>query len=185
MNTGERIKRIREFRGITQTAFGLLLGYPEKSASVRIAQYESSRMPKKDTLIEMSKILKCNINALYTGDGLGLAEETMQSLFWLEELVGSGFFVFKFDSYYDKEDKSLLTAKYNDYNYFGTFPPIGIAMDYGLVNDFMQEWALRHEELKSKKITRDEYFEWKINWPDSCDDCGKSIPKYNWRFTIL
>jgi transcriptional regulator with XRE-family HTH domain len=181
VNTGERIKRVREFRGLTQTAFGLLLGYPEKSASVRIAQYESSRMPKKDTLMEMSKILKCNINTLYTGDDLGLAEKTMQSLFWLEELVGSGFFVFKFDSYYDKASASFITAKYNEYNYSGTFPPIGIAMNYGLLNDFMQEWALRHEELKSKKITRDEYFEWKINWPDSCDDCGKITPNYKWR----
>lgn len=54
-------------------------------------------------------------------------------------------------------------------------------MDYGLVNDFMQEWALRHEELKSNKITRDEYFEWKINWPDSCDDCGKIISIYKWK----
>ena len=33
------------------------------------------------------------------------------------------------------------------------------------------------DELKSGEITRDEYFEWKINWPYTCDDCGKFEPK--------
>lgn len=182
MNIGERIKKIREFRHITQKELGIALDYQENSAGIRIAQYEANtRIPKKDSALKLSKFLNCNYLAIYDGNDLSPAERTMQNFFWLEELVGTGFFVFKFDSYYDKNDPSLISAKYNDYNYFGTFPPIGIAMDYGLVNDFMQEWALRHEELKSKKITRDEYFEWKINWPDSCDDCGKTIPKYNWR----
>ena len=29
----------------------------------------------------------------------------------------------------------------------------------------MKEWVIRKEELRSGKITKDEYFEWKINWP--------------------
>ena len=37
------------------------------------------------------------------------------------------------------------------------------------------------DELKSSEITRDEYFEWKINWPYTCDDCGKFEPKKQWR----
>ena len=32
-------------------------------------------------------------------------------------------------------------------------------------------------ELKSGVITRDEYFEWKINWPQTCNGCGKYEPK--------
>ena len=43
-------------------------------------------------------------------------------------------------------------------------------------------------ELKSGEITRDEYFEWKINWPQTCDGCGKyklnipvSVSKKQWR----
>lgn len=35
------------------------------------------------------------------------------------------------------------------------------------------------EELKSSEITRDQYFEWKINWPQTCDGCGKFEPKSN------
>ena len=30
-------------------------------------------------------------------------------------------------------------------------------------------------------ITKEEYFEWKINWPYSCDDCGNRTPEKNWR----
>ena len=37
------------------------------------------------------------------------------------------------------------------------------------------------DELKSGEITRDEYFEWKINWPYTCDDCEKFEPKKQWR----
>ena len=45
----------------------------------------------------------------------------------------------------------------------------------------MKEWVLRKEELKSGEITRDEYFEWKINWPQTCDGCGKFESKRQWR----
>ncbi len=180
MTTGQRIKKIREFRGLTQTAFGVQLGYPEKSASVRIAQYEGSRMPKKDTLMKMSQILKCNYYALDTGSDLGSAEAIMQNLFWLEELV-SGFSIFKFEEYRNRNDDIEISAKYNSYNYDGFYPPVGITINDSLINDFMQEWALRYREYESYEITHEEYFEWKINWPYSCDDCGKIEPSYQWR----
>ena len=56
-----------------------------------------------------------------------------------------------------------------------------LTFNYGVLNDFMKEWILRKEEMKSGVITRDEYFEWKINWPQTCDDCGKYEPKRKWR----
>jgi hypothetical protein len=49
----------------------------------------------------------------------------------------------------------------------------------------MKEWVIRKEELKSGQITKDEYFEWKINWPYTCDDCGKHEPKKQWRKVTL
>lgn len=51
----------------------------------------------------------------------------------------------------------------------------------GILNDFLKEWLIRKNELKNGEITRDEYFEWKINWPMTCDDCGKHEPKKKWR----
>ena len=41
MQISERIKRIQEFRRITQKDLGVEIVFPEKSAAVRIAQYES------------------------------------------------------------------------------------------------------------------------------------------------
>ena len=61
------------------------------------------------------------------------------------------------------------------------FPPVAMWFNYGVLNDFMKEWILRKEELSSGVITRDEYFEWKINWPQTCDGCGKVEPKRQWR----
>ena len=55
MTLGERIKRIRTFRGLTQRELGLKLGYEERNADVRVAQYESGyRVPKKDSLMEIA-----------------------------------------------------------------------------------------------------------------------------------
>ena len=38
---GRRLKLIRKFRGYSQKEFGVALGFPEKSADVRVAQYEN------------------------------------------------------------------------------------------------------------------------------------------------
>ena len=45
----------------------------------------------------------------------------------------------------------------------------------------MREWMIRKQELKNGEITDAEYLEWKLNWPDTCDDCGKCEPKKGWR----
>ena len=41
MAIGERIHFFRNMRGMTQKYLGQLLGFPEKSADVRLAQYET------------------------------------------------------------------------------------------------------------------------------------------------
>ena len=49
MAIGERIHFFRLLRGMTQKYLGMSLGFPEKSAEVRRAQYETgSRTPKAD-----------------------------------------------------------------------------------------------------------------------------------------
>ena len=41
MQINERIKRIREYRNMTQKELGIALGSTEKSAAVRVGQYET------------------------------------------------------------------------------------------------------------------------------------------------
>ena len=71
--------------------------------------------------------------------------------------------------------------RYHNSDNWPAHPPVGMWFNYRVLNDFLKEWTLRKEELKSGEITRDEYFEWKINWPQTCDDCGKHEPKRKWR----
>lgn len=42
---GQRLKFVRRFRRLTQKELGLLMGYSEKTADVRIAQYEKMLEP--------------------------------------------------------------------------------------------------------------------------------------------
>ncbi|MGN0604116.1 MAG: helix-turn-helix domain-containing protein, partial [Oscillospiraceae bacterium] len=54
MTIGEKIKNARNLRGLTQKELGIKLGFDEKSADVRIAQYESgTRTPKSELLSEI------------------------------------------------------------------------------------------------------------------------------------
>ena len=51
MAVGDRIKRARNLRGMTQKELGIAIGFEEKSADIRIAQYESNtRTPKEELL---------------------------------------------------------------------------------------------------------------------------------------
>ena len=187
MVLGERIKRIRTFRGLTQRELGLRLGYEDRNADVRIAQYESGyRVPKNNTLMEMAKIL--NINYIhFIGVTPGCAEDIMLTLLWLDEDDRSTIHLFQLVRNSGKtnhsDDKSV---RYYDNDDWPAYPPVGMWLEYGLVNDFMCEWCLRKEQLKSGEISEDEYFEWKINWPatsSSVDEKGhdKKNSSYQWR----
>ena len=77
--------------------------------------------------------------------------------------------------------KEETVVQYNDSYDWPAQPPVGIYFNYGLVDEFMHEWLLRQQELDAGEITRDEYFEWKLNWPRTCDDCGKCEPSIPWR----
>ena len=182
MLIGERIKRIRNFREMTQKELGLALGFSESTASVRIAQYESnSKMPKKETAEAISKVLNCNSINFSTNTSLEAASSIMMDLFWLEESVGYSMYIFQLEKYNNPADSRVTYGMYNDCNFDVIYPPVAIALNYNLMNEFMREWAPRYRELKTKQITYDEYFEWKINWPASCDDGGRFEPSYQWR----
>ena len=44
MAMGERIRFFRKRKGLTLKGLGMAMGFPEKSADVRIAQYESGSL---------------------------------------------------------------------------------------------------------------------------------------------
>ena len=70
---------------------------------------------------------------------------------------------------------------YHDTDEWPARSPVAMWFNGGMINDFMREWLNRMDEKRAGLITKDEYFEWKLNWPDTCDDCGKREPKKRWR----
>lgn len=149
MQINERIKCIREYRGMTQKELGLALGGTEKSADVRIWQYETgTRIPKLDSAKALANILHCNYINLYNGNELGKAERIMMDFFWLEEMIGDSICVFQLQKYNDMADPRMVHGMYNDCQHDGIFPPVAIALNYNQINDFMREWAIRFQKLK-------------------------------------
>lgn len=165
MAVGDRIKRIRNVRGLTQKELGLAIGFDDKTADVRIAQYESgTRTPKEDMLKQIAEALNVNYRAIYEST-LYAAEDVMYTLFELDEH-------YDMMQIYDVTDNSDLTLPEEHK---------AISFNNHLLDDFLREWQLRKQELAEGKISRDEYLEWKINWPQTADDCSKYKPEKKWR----
>lgn len=170
MTCGEKIKRIRIFRGMTQKQLGISAGLGERNASIRIAQYESdSRIPRQELLDKIAQALNVNRLNFYTlADEC--AEDFMQTLFWLEESSRDSIRLFHLVRNPGKPGTSDDTSvRYNDNGDWPAQPPVGMYFQYGPMDEFLQEWLLRRQELRAGEITRDEYFEWKLNWPGTCE----------------
>ena len=187
MTVGEKIKKIRTFRGMTQKELGLAIGFEEKGADNRIAQYETNyRVPKRELLDKIAQALRVDRQNFYTVQP-GCAEDFMRTFFWLDEDSPGSIRLLQLVRNPGKcnvsDDKSV---RYNDSDEWPAHAPVGMWIDYGLVNEFLREWGLRKEQLKSGEISEDEYFEWKINWPvssSSVDEKGndKKNNSYQWR----
>jgi transcriptional regulator with XRE-family HTH domain len=165
MAIGDRIKRIRSIRGFTQKDLGLALGFTENSADVRIAQYESgTRTPKEDILKKIAKVLDVNYRVLYDPTHYS-AEDVMYTLFELDEHYNC----IKIHEIIDRSDPDYPT------------PRLAVSFGTKTLDDFLKEWQQRKKDLDEGRISRDEYMEWKINWPQTCDDCGRFEPSKKWR----
>ena len=165
MAVGDRIKRIRNLRGLTQKELGMSIGFDEKTADVRMAQYESgTRTPKEEMLKKIAKVLDVNFRSIYEPT-LYSAEDVMYTLFELDEQY-NGLTIYDVednsDPYYPEKHKS-------------------ICFNARILDDLFAEWQIRKQELAEGKITREEYIEWKINWPQTTDDCGKNKLSKKWR----
>ena len=69
MAIGERIRFFRNLKGMTQKFLGVQVGFPEKTADIRMAQYESgSRCPKADLTQSLADVLGVSTMALNVPD---------------------------------------------------------------------------------------------------------------------
>ena len=146
MAIGERIHYFRVKRGITQKQLGLGLGFPERSADVRVAQYESgTRTPKADLMAALAYGLDVAPEALNVPDIDSLIG-LMHTLFTLEDVYGltveeaDGEVCLRFGRAPDnKTPADLLTA--------------------------VREWRRQAARLEAGEITREEYDRFRHYFP--------------------
>ena len=86
MAIAERIRFFRNLRGMTMKTLGMMVGFPERSADVRLAQYENgTRTPKPDMTKRLAYALEVAPRALTVPD-IDTDQGLMHTFFTLEDL---------------------------------------------------------------------------------------------------
>ena len=145
MAIGERIRFFRNMKGITQKYLGMVVGFPERSADVRMAQYETgSRTPKADLTKTLADFFEVSTNALTVPDidtDIGL----MHTLFALEDI--RGLTIGELDG-----EICLRLDKFKGNTYHTMF-------------EMLSAWAEQAKKLEAGEITREDYDRWRYNYP--------------------
>ena len=145
MAIGERIRFFRNLRGMTQKYLGQVVGFPEKTADIRMAQYESgSRTPKAELTESLASALGVSPLALSVPDidsYLGL----MHTLFTLEDRYG-------------------LTVETGENGVSLRVDPRK-GKDDAELSEILTAWAQQAEKLRNGKINREDYDKWRYNYP--------------------
>ena len=153
MAIGERIHFFRTLRGMTQKYLGMAIGFPERSADVRLAQYENgTRSPKADITAALANALDVSPNALNVPDidsEIGL----MHTLFALEDCYGLEVC----------ESEGEVHLRVN---------PVKGGSDGIELQEMLKAWNTEMTKLKNKEITQEEYDRWRYHYP-KYDTSGK------------
>lgn len=146
MAIGERIHFFRTMRGMTQKYLGMLLGFPEKSADVRLAQYETeARTPKADLTASLANALSVSPLALSVPDidsYLGL----MHTLFTLEDRYGLTV---------DELDGEVC-LRVN----------VRHSKDAARLHEMLCSWRQAAAMLKAGEISQEDYDRWRYRYPE-------------------
>lgn len=152
MAIGERIRFFRNLRGMTQKYLGTVVGFPEKTADIRMAQYESgSRTPKADLTENLAGVLGVSPLALSVPDidsYLGL----MHTLFTLEDRYG------------------LTVEKTENGVSMRVDPRKG--KDAAELSEMLNTWAEQAEKYHNGDIGREDYDKWRYNYPKYDENSG-------------
>ena len=146
MAIGERTRYFRILRGMKLKELGRKMGFPEKSADVRMAQYEAeTRTPKADLTADLAHALDVSPQALTVPDidsDLGL----MHTLFTLEDTYGL----------------RLVKAE----------GEVCLVMDASQgaraasLREMLRAWREQAAKLEAGEITREEYDRWRYHYPE-------------------
>lgn len=146
MAIGERIRFIRNLRGMTQKYLGMAIGFTEKTADVRMAQYEAgARTPKENMISDLANVLEVSPLALNVPDidsYLGLAH----TLFTLEDIYGLTI----------SEDDTGICLRLDKSK----------SRNYEEMIKIFTAWRQEAAKLRSGEITKEEYDKWRYRYPE-------------------
>ena len=131
---------------MTQKHLGTAIGFPEKTADIRLAQYEAgTRTPKAALIEKLADVLDVCPKTLDVPDidsYIGL----MHTLFALEDIYG-----FKIDKL---DDEVCIRLDKNRGS-----------MSVSLFED-LSAWQKEAEKYRNGEITKDEYDAWRYTYPE-------------------
>ena len=152
MAIGERIRFFRNLCGMTQKYLGQVVGFPEKTADIRMAQYESgSRTPKADLTNKLAEVFGVSPQTLSVPDidsYIGL----MHTLFTLEDRYG-------------------LTIERTE-NGVSMYADPKKGTDAAELSEMLNAWAEQSAKYHNGDINRDEYDKWRYNYPKYDETSG-------------
>ena len=145
MAIGERIRFIRNLKGMTQKYLGIMAGLPERTADIRMAQYEAgTRTPKEELTKALAYALDVSPDALTVPDidtYIGL----MHTLFALEDNYG------------------LTIEKKDGETVFRVDP--NKSMEARNLSENLPGWYDEYEKYRKGEISKEEYDKWRYNYP--------------------
>lgn len=145
MAIGERIRFMRNLRGMTQKWLGMAVGFPEKTADIRMAQYESgTRTPKADLTNKLAEVLEVAPEALAVPD-IESYNGVMHTLFTFEDLYG-----LRIDKLSD--EVCIRLDKDN-----GT--------EFLTMLEMFTTWQEKADKYRNGEISKEEYDNWRYNYP--------------------
>lgn len=146
MDITSRINFIRTLKGLTQKELGMAVGFDEKTADIRIAQYESgSRKPKDRLLRNMACVLDVNPKAL-TVPKIESLDDTIHIFFALEDVCGI-------------EPKAICALSDLVLEHM-----INSGNSDGPISDFLFEWNDVATKFVHGVITKNEYDLWRYSY---------------------
>lgn len=137
---------------MNQKYLGIQVGFPEKTADIRMAQYESgSRTPKADLTESLAGVLGVSPLALSVPDidsYLGL----MHTLFTLEDRYGLTI----------EKGENVVSMRVD--------PRKG--KDATELFEMVNVWAEQAEKYRNGDISREDYDKWRYNYPKYDENSG-------------
>ena len=120
--------------------------FPEKTAGIRIAQYESgSRTTKADLTNNLAEVSGISAQALTVSD-IGSYDGVIHALFTVEDLYSIRI---------DKLSDEVCTCLDK-----------GLGANYITMFEMFSAWQKQAEKLKNREISKEEYDHWRYTYPE-------------------